>query len=1815
MSLQKKVISLFIIFSSFVNLLYGDGEDIAITVSDASSVYEYSSKTSFEIKLNENPDLCDEVVVNYHTQDGTAKAGSDYNATSGSVTFYGYCMIPPRVATNSKIIDVPIINDSEYEDSENFYLKISSSTDGYSVTKDTGEAIIYSDDAKPLEATIHNRYENESDSNWTIRVAVELDQDAPEDITMHYTTQDGTAKAGSEYVAKSGTLNISKGSKWGYIDINIIGDLIPEDTKSFYVKIDSISKGTISRDTATVTIVDDDEIKVYVSGTDTKEGDINDSNRVPFKIYLSKDYPLDDTLTISYYSVDGSSPSATKRDDYTPISGSVTFKKGDREKIVYVPIIGDTNIEDDENIGVKIDGEHIKCAYSEAAILNDDGEFPALSFSDSSKFYIQEGNSSTRDLIFKLKLDKPAIAGSSFDYFTLDYSATVSDNDYIKIPTTTYTFKGGETEITIPVKVNGDTKIEDDEKLYLALTNAKMVKLNSKSASGYILNDDGQYPTIRFKSAQYSVVEGNSSSVDVNITMVLDREAVDNSSFYYRTLDDSAEVDDGDYVGISAVKYQLQKGQKEVVIPVKVNGDTKIEDDESFWFIIYNSNNLNICNYYASVYITNDDGSYPYVSITPSRVSVQEGDENSSKIVDFNISLDKPSIEDGAYIKFKTYDATATANSLDYEEIPETKVVFNRGEISKSFSVRVYGDVKVEDDEYFYIKLFSAYHLKEGSDRLKISILNDDTHSNSPFECNEGMYISSSTNRETGETNRMWLHKIDTTTNPFEFRVLDDNGTSKLYNATAYNPDDNYIYGLYFRNLVKLTKSGMVVDLGKIDALPEIYDSKQLYAGAIYNGYYFVTGRNTKQNIMYKIKLSDKSVTPITLSKYVAIQDFSFLNEGNQTKYLYGIDKDGKLTRIDSTNGDVVQIGQDHIGYAFDSSFSDKNGRFFANDSNGHGFFEFNLLTGEKRFLSDSQPATYNDGANCINAELIFTDYSDAPTEMNEKHYGVAWHNIAGGIYLGDRVDHDIKNYSNDSATGDDTNGTNDDDGITLADGSPLQGAYLEDNKTHQLKVKLSKSSYLRIWIDLDIDNHFDNGHDLVYDGNLSAGVHTIDISLPDGLTTHTKTYLRARVSSVPAMDYQGFLLDGEVEDYMIYFGKKDDGLEGVFNVERTNSGLFDINTEARNAWFTQVVGRDFDYSLLFYETDMSKEKELSRVVVKISLIDEDTNSSIYDKYAYINDPKSRIDNLIPDDLNRLPATRRARFRVYYGVDNRGKILQTSCNLDPKICFEALPKVAYNDARDDFSIRPAYFHVTLLDGNETRRVNISPYNSSPLRVASGYDYNLVAVASIYNGTDKNSSLGYSSSTIRALEFLDKNLSACSVKRDFNSTISFVNGNSHSLLRVPEVGRYRLHISDSNWTQVDRVKGDCDINKSYISNDPNIISGCDISDIKDINLSSYPHHFDLNLHVVNLPASSHSDFIYMSDLNSTFNSVALSFRGDILAKNRDGSTTKNFTCGCFGEDILLDLNITTLSENGENRPIKTIKGSSILFTKLVDFNHDSNFSIDKNETLAPLSITTISKDRFRDDDNGTLYVDIRYNISKSLFEPTNPIQLKVHNADVNSSDSYSISEGRDSTDPYIPAGTQNLGDVVKNFYCARVSPDKRNFPEIDFNKVDFVRTPMQVEIFCGVSVPLSYCIDTNLTSHTLKSSSPRAQQGWYISIDHNETFDGNITKLIPDDPDPNVVTFSTLNSPTFPITFKKGKNGTIITKFSNPTGTKSYRIFVYPSPQLMFSDKTSNGIDYFVVSGSDVNSSWTGVGSTGRTLEIKSNNRPSNKLDW
>ena len=1939
-TLFKKIILLFLLS---ITSLFADGSDIRISVNNAASVYEYSGSMSFTIQLSQSPDWNELMTVNYTTIDSSGQAGSDYSSTSGSVTFIGL------LNQMSKTITVSILDDAIHESTEKLYFQISiTPTIGYKITKSTAQGLIYDDDLPSLKLdNFSDMGQTETDIDTTLSMIAYFNQNLPSALTLTYHTEDNTAYSGSDYVAVvAGTVNVAAGNNKAIIPITIKGDDLPENTKEFRVVIDSISSGTITDNSARAVIADDDSIQVNISSTDIPEGNVSDNNKMPFRIFLSKAYPLLTPLSINYQAQDGSAPSATENSDYTATNGSVTFNKGEIEKIVYVPIIGDSVIEPDENLKMFISGSsYVINHYSESKILNDDGAYPTLSC-NSTNVSIIEGNSGQSTLQYIFTLDSPAVANSSFDYETQDddeddkddddgdgnpYNSGEhddsnndgdddddndgddGDNDYNPIPKTTYNLNVGDVNITLDVKINGDTKIEKDELFNLQLSNTQNLNLGSCSTiNSSIINDDGSYPKLSFDQYHYDSYEGNSSQKDLNFTFTLDQPALAGSSFDYYTSDGSA-IANSDYQQISLTTYTFVGGEQNISIPVKINGDTELEGDERFYFNISNEKQLKIGSDKARGEILNDDLPHVIENIGEFRFDDCGAGEwkIDSSTIHNNAQNSSPSIiqnDDKSYMCTSLNGYSSTVNILHNSayEVPEgtfsmllydhhniwaanswlfqkggfkVEVVRVGGDLHKG-SVDVYLDGnKISTQEVYFtnsdggnsdtqwihvaitfgqkgMKLyingsekgsnsytggielntnnismatlsgyFDEFYMFKGAmtvsevQHLYSNLINNKNldgslrdcscgNPNTPFVCDSSMYISSSTNRETLATGKMWLHKIDTTSNPFQFQVLNPTGATQIYNAIAYNHDDDYIYGLYHRELVRLSSTGDITNLGTVTALPNQFNNKQLYAGAIFGGYLYVTGRISKQKKMYQIKLSDKTVSVINFSIKIAIQDFSFSSDG---KYLYGVGKQGKLTKIDVANGNVTEIGANHTGYEFDSSFSDKNDRFFANDSNGHGFFEFNLVTGAKSFISNSQPATFNDGANCLNGSLVFNDYSDAPSS-----YGTPRHNIANGLFLGAEVDHDVQAYTSIDADGDDSHGVDDEDGVTRADGSDINGSYFEPDTVHYITVRASKAGYLNAWLDFNINGIFDSSDKIVNAQALVVGDNNISFTVPAGVTVDTTTYFRFRFSSISTLNATQNANDGEVEDYAVKFGSAIHPLLGTFNIERSNSGSQTINSLARNAWYTQIVGRDFDYSLVFYDENMTQEKILDNVTVKIELLNEVTNKALYTRYAHIvNTPAvSRVDiisgvNAPDDDLATLPATRKVRFRISYGVDAHGGIAQVACATDPQTCFNNFTNTAYNDAQDDFSIRPERFFVQIKDKN-TEKINSDYLYNNLLRVASGYDYNLSVIATKFNthlgATD------YNESSVENFEFNTSKITTCDNIVAISQNIDFQNGTFNTeTFSHDNVGYYTLMLTeDSNWTEVDKAKGDCLVNDSSTSASSLSLSGCNIA-LKQhgINLEFYPYKFDIALSQKNLPSSTHPDFIYMSELSQNYHNTAIQFEGEIIAQTQNSTATSNFTSSCMAKDVLLTPVATIKTEDGILvAPNKMMTASNdgnnsreeLDFIRMERFNNE-DFNISAYHSVPYISNElNITGSKFLDDQNGSVTLDLRYNIQKHLTKTINPIQITFDSLSVISTNAYS--EANQSNN-HIPVGFKNLNNSIRNFYFAQVAPDLLVYPRVNFAQTKIIQTPLNVDIFCNR--PVNYCQDTNVFENTVLSSSPRKQKGWFLSVNHNAQNDGNVTSL---NPSPNNATTSST-----PIVLTSGRNGVVATTLSN-CSAPSVTIVIGSDTALNYHPKGQPPY-YKVECIQNADSEWAGIGKAGNIIQTQSNVEIGGKVDW
>jgi hypothetical protein len=78
---------------------------------------------------------------------------------------------------------------------------------------------------------------------------VELNGRPVKQVTVQWSTSDGTATAGSDYQAASGTLTFNPGVRERYITIRVYGDSTPEPNETFFVNLFNPSPNAVISET------------------------------------------------------------------------------------------------------------------------------------------------------------------------------------------------------------------------------------------------------------------------------------------------------------------------------------------------------------------------------------------------------------------------------------------------------------------------------------------------------------------------------------------------------------------------------------------------------------------------------------------------------------------------------------------------------------------------------------------------------------------------------------------------------------------------------------------------------------------------------------------------------------------------------------------------------------------------------------------------------------------------------------------------------------------------------------------------------------------------------------------------------------------------------------------------------------------------------------------------------------------------------------------------------------------------------------------------------------------------------------------------------------------------------------------------------------------------------------------------------------------------------------------------------------------------------------------------------------------------------
>jgi hypothetical protein len=326
----------------------------------------------------------------------------------------------------------------------------------------------------------------------------------------------------------------------------------------------------------------------------------------------------------------------------------------------------------------------------------------------------------------------------------------------------------------------------------------------------------------------------------------------------------------------------------------------------------------------------------------------------------------------------------------------------------------------------------------------------------------------------------------------------------------------------------------------------------------------------------------------------------------------------------------------------------------------------------------------------------------------------------------------------------------------------------------------------------------------------------------------------------------------------------------------------------------------------------------------------------------------------------------------------------------------------------------------------------------------------------------------------------------------NNTDSFNDGVVDASLNFTETGILDINISEASgkeWALVD--SDDTPDDQRYIKNSS--ITYDDSNITANIIMLFVPYKFDTKVTYDNTAADE--DWLYINDINPVNKTPkhAAYITYTIVAKNKSGDTTKNYTSTCFPDvnwqcprvnglklnttfDLFLDAHIVSTKEANISLHIDN-NSSQYIYTHVKKLAiHEGNNSI--QETFSPYQFT-----------DGVGVAKVYFNIDRNISVPVNPIVITLK--DANTSTSWMTQ----SNSPKEFNGT--VLDSNKTFYYGRAHAKRQRFTGTTGDSF------INYEVYCNGTG-----CDKALLQDGLKSAisdDPR----WFINSHHVTAKDGAV----------------------------------------------------------------------------------------------------------
>ncbi len=743
-----------------VGLIFDDGtgaggtdNDIpALSVSSPAVAEGVETHAVFTVSLS-NPSTT-AVDVNLALADGTAVGlGTDYGAglevsTDGGTSWSVASNVSFAPGATSVLVRTPVINDPLDEVAETFTLTATVTGGTTSNTSAAGTATIADNDAPPA-LSINGVSVNEDAG--TITFTVTLNAASGQTVSVNYATADGTATAGSDYTAGSGTLTFAPGTTSQTVTLLVADDSLFEQSESFTVTLSGAVNASIATATGTGTILDDgtgsggtDDDTPTLSVTNTAATEGVQSHAV-FTVSLSQPSttPVEVSLVLADssalgggtdYGAGGAGNLQVSTDGGATWSdgATVTFAPGTTTVLARTPINDDALDESSETFtltATRTSGTTTNLAATATATITDNDPTPSLAISDVT-VNEQAGTAS-----FTVTLSAPSGRVVSVDFATGNDTATAGA-DYVS-GSGTLTFALGATSQTITVPILDDAIFESSETFTVTLTGAVNATIADGTGAGTILDDgsgaggtDNDTPSLGVSNvtltenaagfAIFTVSLSNAATTDVSVALALaDGTAVGAGTDYGTAGLDNLQVStDGGASWSDATTATIAAGSTSILVRTPITDDVLSEASETFTLTATRLSGPTVNATAMGTATIDDNEALP--SLVIDDLIINEGRGTAT----FTVTLNAPS---GRFVTVDFAASSGTATSGVDFAATSGSLIFGPGVTSQTISVPILGDTVFEGSENFTVLLSAAVNATISDGTGSATILDDGT--------------------------------------------------------------------------------------------------------------------------------------------------------------------------------------------------------------------------------------------------------------------------------------------------------------------------------------------------------------------------------------------------------------------------------------------------------------------------------------------------------------------------------------------------------------------------------------------------------------------------------------------------------------------------------------------------------------------------------------------------------------------------------------------------------------------------------------------------------------------------------------------------------------------------------------------------------------------------------------------------------------------------------------------------------------------------------------------------------------------------------